>query len=912
MADIKKTVEIIFGGKNELSGAVNEIMRDFKSFEQSIGGVATPLAGIAEKILGVSAAAAAMAVGGMAMAIKAAGDFNGKFGEITTLISDTGAPISKFKADIKNYATDSVKSIEEINQAIYTSVSAGVDYKKSIEFVTAAEKLSVAGRSELGDTTKVLISVLNAYGQGTDQAGKYSDIMFTTVKLGLTTMTELSASLAMVTGLAANAGIPFGTLSAAIAALTVTGMPTAEAITSIKAAIQNIIKPTGEAEKMAASLGLQFNATALKTKGFEGVLWDAWRATGGSTEKMAELFGSVEALNGVLVLASDKTGKFKSAIAEIATSAGATQVAYDKVANEFANINQRMANSFKITLGEIGEKMLPQYGKLAVTFGDLFKGIKVGVDSGAFDPFFKYLDATGKSISDWLNQVAKAFPEALSKVDFTRLIEAFKSFSDAIGGLFDLGDNKPKAMAAAMQLVVDSVEDLTYIIKGIGEVFAPLLSLSKSAITAFNNMDTATKELSGNVMGLALQFKLFGPVVTLAMQAVAADTESGGNTIKLAFLAWENGINAIKVAVLSMAVAFANASLDMAHLLDYLPGYDASEGIKRTTDRVAVLSGLLDKSQNDLAASSMKMQDAWTGADASAGSYTKTVKAVPTKVSTEFAVAPKLDPLATQETQWKLAQAFFQKDKNDIILYTKLQDEEVAAAKVKLALAIPPVKDLTIVTKADGGSLEKAYGMIIEKFPDGSTRIVQAQATIDKIALDAAKKKLEEAIPKEKQVEIQAKLDEAKIKGQAEIIQKAIEWKAKLDIANVEANAKIIEATFKSIDNTITSTGTTISSMMGSYAELVDKGKGGTSFAEQQIEEEGRRRDAALKQQEAMTSAQVDNIRARTMALNRGDSIIKIEGTGLAPHLEAFMFEVLAAIQVRVNQDYGDFLVGAK
>ena len=56
--------------------------------------------------------------------------------------------------------------------------------------------------------------------------------------------------------------------------------------------------------------------------------------------------------------------------------------------------------------------------------------------------------------------------------------------------------------------------------------------------------------------------------------------------------------------------------------------------------------------------------------------------------------------------------------------------------------------------------------------------------------------------------------------------------------------------------------------------------------------------------------AQIDNIRAQTQALDKGDSIIKIDGAGLQPHLEAFMWEILRTIQVRVNQDGLAMLLG--
>jgi hypothetical protein len=222
--------------------------------------------------------------------------------------------------------------------------------------------------------------------------------------------------------------------------------------------------------------------------------------------------------------------------------------------------------------------------------------------------------------------------------------------------------------------------------------------------------------------------------------------------------------------------------------------------------------------------------------------------------------------------------------------------------------SLPDLKTIRTEVLADGPSIEKAYGAVIARFPDGQVLLTNVGVYADQAGIKAAKAKIDEIIPKDKQIEIQAKLDAEKIKGQADIIQKAIEWKAKLDIAGVEANAKIVEATFKSIDNTITSTGTTLSSLVGSFADL--QGKGGTSFIEEQVRQENLRRDAALEMQKSLTQAQVENIKARTQLMERGDAIITIDGKGLAPHLEAMMFAVLSAIKVRVNEEYGDFLVG--
>ncbi|MGL1833037.1 hypothetical protein ACKVEX_05455 [Rhodocyclaceae bacterium SMB388] len=55
----------------------------------------------------------------------------------------------------------------------------------------------------------------------------------------------------------------------------------------------------------------------------------------------------------------------------------------------------------------------------------------------------------------------------------------------------------------------------------------------------------------------------------------------------------------------------------------------------------------------------------------------------------------------------------------------------------------------------------------------------------------------------------------------------------------------------------------------------------------------------------------IKEIQARTEAMQRGDAMIQIDGAGLQPHLEAFMWEILRAIQVRVNQDGYEMLLGA-
>jgi predicted DNA-binding ribbon-helix-helix protein len=73
---------------------------------------------------------------------------------------------------------------------------------------------------------------------------------------------------------------------------------------------------------------------------------------------------------------------------------------------------------------------------------------------------------------------------------------------------------------------------------------------------------------------------------------------------------------------------------------------------------------------------------------------------------------------------------------------------------------------------------------------------------------------------------------------------------------------------------------------------------------------ENRRRQDALDLQKRLAEAEIARIDAQTRSLERGDALIRIDGSGLAPELEAFMWKILSAIRARANAEFADYLLG--
>ena len=882
MADLQKTIEIVFGGKDELSGKVLGIEKSIDNLDKSVSKITDPLAAAGESVLKFSAALSALVVGGMAYAIKTAGEFGGQFAEITTLFDATGENVDKFRNDILNYSTDSVKSIEDINKATYAAISAGIDYKDSLEFLSVAEKLSVAGKADLEATTKVLVSTLNAYGVGVDQAEKYSDVFFQTVKIGQTTMPELAASMAQVTSIAAAGGVPIETLTAAIATLTAKGMPTSQAITSIRGALVALVKPTGEAAEMARTLGIDFSASALASKGFDGVLRDVMNATGGNVDMIAKLFTGVEGLGAALSLGADDAVQFTKAIDSMKDSAGATAAGYEKMAQEFKQVNQKMANAFKVSLISIGYQILPAYGAIVGELAGMFKSVKIAVDEGVFDELFQTFEAFGKAISDNLKDVAAALPEAFRNVDFGKLTQALKSAGEALSNAF--GTASADQITRAIEDVVNTFASLISINKGIFEVFGLIALAAREAVTAFNNLDGKTKELLGNLMGFSMAYKFFGPL-SIVILALGSDAETAGRIFSLFFLSVENGVNVLKVVFYALSSAFWGMVHGINSFLDAVPGLDFSKEVEQSGKSLDEVQGKLSSATDDLFNSTEKWHRAWSGTGESAdgakkkvSAFDEAIKGLPEEAKTE-------------------------------IKATGAENAEKTIKEISATIAgIPASKETKIEVRADGSSIEKAHGMIIERFPDGTISITNVEVAADKDSMDKAKKEIEKEIPAEKLLEVRANVDIARIKEQSAIIQSSLEWKAKVDIAQIESATEKMKTMFASVDTAIKSTGEVMVGLAGAM--------GGVDSMRQldlvrALEDESRRRDNALILQKELIEAEVDNIKQRTKMMSEGRDIgIKISAEGLAPHLEAFMFEILNAIQVRAAAEGAQVLVG--
>lgn len=921
MADVERSVSIIFGATDNTGSAISGVASKLNALQGSVDEIAAPLANVANKVLALETALGVLAAGGMAVATAKAGDFGLAFAEISTLIDKPKEALGQFKESILTYAQGSTQSLEKINGALYEGISAGLKYEDSIKFVGEAEKLAVGSKADLTETTKTLISTLNAYGESTDQAGKYSDILFQAIKVGQTTMPELSRSLAEVTGIASSGKVPFETLAASIAALTASGLPTSQAITGIKAALSNIIKPSSEAEKAAAALGIKFDAAALASKGFDGVMQDVYRATKGNVGKMAELFGSVEGLNAVMVLASDKSGKFKESLDAMKVSAGSTAEAYDKMKDEFKNVSQELTNNLDVALVKIGEKFIPGLTGVEKGLKDVFKGIASAVDQGAFDPLFAAIDKFGVSLGEQLKTIGKNLPAALASIDYSKLIESVSNLGTQLGQAFsalfagiDLAT--PEGLSAAIQKIVDGLTSLHNITTGIVEAWKPFLSLLGNTIDYFNGLDAATQSNVGQILGWAQQITAAGAafgILTAAMSLAG----SGISTLGKLGAAAVGGIEATAAATALLTASLKNLTLAAtAFATGWEIGTLLRENVPIVKDYGDNLGTVVWQLTHWNDQTDKTTKAAWDQAEA--------MQALVGKVS---ALTGKFDEIPDEKTITVASEGIQEAIDKARSLGLKIDDipreklvelmvktDEKKAAAMKAALdQIAEVRTATVKTQLDQASIDKAYAERQAKIPD--SQMVTITTLADGTMLLEAKGKIAKAIPDTKTVNVEAKVVAESLekitKEFTDLTKTKIEWSSKLEIAQLEADTKRIEAAFESVSEGIKSTGDVLGDLFSLLGKVDSSPNLSPSRIEAYIKKEYELREQEFELQKELTDAQIKSMNARTQALLAGDGLIKIQTDGLTPSLEMVLTEIVKKLQLKVSQAGGDMLLGA-
>ena len=304
--------------------------------------------------------------------LKLAGDFSAGMTNVATLIDTNVENFDAMKEEVLQIAKRTPVALDGLTSALYDIRSAGISANMQFEVLERSAQLGLTGLGSTSEAVDLVTSSLNAFSLKGEEASRVYDTIFKTVKYGKTTISGIAQGFGSVAGTVAASNIKLDDYLAAVAALTTTGQPAAQAHHQLKAAIAGMLRETDDSKKVFNALGVKsFKELIQKSGGMVNAFKAITDCVGGNESAILSLFGSTMAYNAVLGLTTKQNKTYVETLNSMRYGVSLIDEGYQKQYNTEHAIMQRMKNMSQVIGIQLGEALAPAFGKI-LDFGQLF------------------------------------------------------------------------------------------------------------------------------------------------------------------------------------------------------------------------------------------------------------------------------------------------------------------------------------------------------------------------------------------------------------------------------------------------------------------------------------------------------------------------------------------------------------
>lgn len=916
MADLQSIIKIIFSGDDQVSGTAQNIGKQLSGIGDIATGIATPFADLANKILLIDAAVSAVALVIGVKAVQAANEFGAGIADLNRFLSEGEGNANQYKAQFDDLSVKYGTNVNEIVQSTADWRAANYDVKTSLELTKTALDYSIAGQISAGDATETLKKIVSGMAIANDDvvasSKRMGDVLNYVADSSKTNFKEIAYGVSLVAPSIKTSGASFEEMTAIVSVLSETLQSGARAGESIAVITGQLKSPSKEAAAALKEFGLEVDKNNITQQTFYQIL----DAIG---KKWPTLTDAEKANYSQRLVSAEQANRF-AAIMENWGVVG--QRASDAVANATQSMSKEVERALN-TAGQAFKSFDQSINLLFITLGtQISPGVVSVVKSlteldvtlkktaegkdNPFKPLSDSLNGAFVEFSKVIEAVSKNLPAALQNVDFSGLIRSFNGLFGELNTLFgkffgEIDITTVEGLSAALQKIIDTGSLLVTTTQGIIAAFEPFADAAGRAVDQFLALDKNSQLDFGKFIGSAKLLVDAGVLVAGGLIAIGQASQDMAGTVDVAFRAAKVTVNTIQIAYEGFALLITELAYKIAEVARF--AYSAIGNDDKVKEINIALDGL-QKTSDKLTASIEQNKKEWHDGFVPAviSAEQKTNDANNSLLGMSLGLNDVKDSAnrATGEVQDTAAElgklADIKLDKIEVQFSSKGEAAEAAGQIKKVGEEAQQLVPKLVTVRDENGKVVRSYTEMTNVIPG-----VTGGLSILGSSMDKTKDKAKDAAKESDNFRI--KMEE--IASNERI--KNIEAYVSLNVADLEAQTKRVEAAFDSINTTINSTGDLLGSLFGS----LDKADTYTKLQIiEQIEAENKRRDAALELQKKLTQAEIDNINAKTRALDRGDAVIKVEGTGLEPHVKAIMWEILKEIRVTVNGTAEDYLLG--
>lgn len=899
MADLKKTVELIFNGTDKTGSAIASVGRNLDSLTDKAGSITGPLANAADSILKLEAALVAAGAAVLAFATKEAITFEAALIDLQKVMDESEGSASDYSDTFSDLSSRFGVNAAAIIQSAADFRQAGFDIDDSLTLVEQSLLAVNAADLTTQQSSELLIGTLAGFQAPASEAARLLDVLNAVSNNAGASVEQLGDGFKILSPVAKTLGLSFEETAALLTPVVEVTRSGSESANALRTAISNLIKPTKERKELLEDeLGIQLEVNGQR-RDTKDVLYDLIDATqdldNNEKQRVATVIAGAEQMSRFLAVLNN--AERSEEILKVAMESSGSALEEFEVKTQSAEFALKQLNAaFTTAAATAGLEYIDQTKNVADATTNLMDSFREAIQGDNADVLFSALRTGLDDLADRINIIAENLPEAFEGVDLTGLLDAFGDLGgelqDAFTQVFgEIDLTTVEGLQEALQKIVDGFTALTNVTAGIINGLEPLFRAIGTGVEEFQDLDSATQKTVGELLGLA---KTIDTVLPL-LSGLGSGLESVGNGLTAlagaqGFKALISNLNGVKaVAAGAGSLGLVGAALFGAGAVGYGIGTVINDKIIQPMEEAfggSIGSWLYDQLNADELERIAQQFAPVTGEVLRLKEETAELRDMNGRLSDML----NDTTVATEETQqgWQ--------DYADSLVEAANRQKDTTQTIESSGGALDRVKTDTEKLAEANASLTIGYDEASGKANSFSGTIIKTGKSLDDTA-----KKTEDAIKQSEAYQIKM----LELASNEKIA--LIEGKVSLNIAEAEANAKKVEAIAQSLSDSFQSTGEVISSLFGNDAPDWDR----FGFETQrQIDKENKLRERAMEQQEKLNQAQIEYIKQRTRQLSKGDALIKVDGAGLQPHLEAFMFEILREIQVRVNADGEEMLLG--
>jgi TP901 family phage tail tape measure protein len=312
-------IEIDFSGvKRGVDAAVSQLSA-FEKATKRIGGQLKSAGDEMTAAITLPLVAAGVAASKMGM------EFEESMQHIVGLVGISQRQVNEWSQDLRAMGPELGRAPRELSEALYQVTSSGVESGKALEVVRQSAKAAASGLGETQVVADAITSAMNAYRTSNLEASKATDILVATVREGKSEAAAIAPALGRAIPVAAELGISFDQVGAALAGMTLVGFDAAESATNLSGIMSAFLKPSKQAAEVLAQFGLsgeQLREMAARPGGLLDVLTLLRDTVGQDDEALAKIFPNVRGFRGMLALVGENAEQVSGIFGRLANATG--------------------------------------------------------------------------------------------------------------------------------------------------------------------------------------------------------------------------------------------------------------------------------------------------------------------------------------------------------------------------------------------------------------------------------------------------------------------------------------------------------------------------------------------------------------------------------------------------------------